>query len=189
MNDQLAPVRDNAPAPHRGEARDRTAGHGAHRGARPAVFPVVGILALVALLVPPPPGSAQEEPKTPRMACGQCAEGSITTGRTTDAKICPEDDHVLVECVPPGRVQMSVCGSCPSGYIEIGRSHLPSLCGSEDGGLRTHCQLPKLEGGMPDPTQGGRRCPPDCGGNLPPGLPPDAIDRPGKLPPPPKVPE
>ncbi len=150
-------------------------------------------LALAALLFPPSTGWAQEDapekPKTPRMICGKCEEGYVTTGRTTDAKICPDDDHALVECVPPGRGQMSVCGSCPPGYNEIGRSQLPSLCGSVDGGLRTQCQLPKLEGGMPDPMQGGRRCPPDCAGNLPSGISPGSIDRPGKLPPPPKAPE
>lgn len=152
-----------------------------------------GSLTIVSLLWLPLPGLAQdgadEKPKTPRMTCGKCEEGYVTTGRTTDAKICPDDDHTLVECNPPGRGQMSVCGSCPQGYNEIGRSQLPSLCGSEEGGLRTQCQLPKIEGGMPDPTQGGRRCPPDCAGNLPSGLPPGAIDRPGKLPPPPKAPE
>ncbi len=151
-------------------------------------------LTLVSLLLLPSLGLAQgdapEKPKTPRMTCGKCEEGYATTGRTTDAKTCPDDDHTLVECVPPGiRGQMSVCGSCPQGYDEIGRSQLPSLCGSVDGGLRTQCQLPKLEGGMPDPTQGGRRCPPDCAGNLPSGMPPGSIDRPGKLPPPPKAPE
>jgi len=154
---------------------------------------IVGGVALVSLLFLPSLGLAQEDapakPKTSRMTCGKCEEGYVTTGRTTDAKSCPDDDHTLVECVPPGRGQMSVCGSCPQGYNEVGRSSVPSLCGSEDGGLRTQCQLPKIEGGMPDPTQGGKRCPPDCDGNLPSGLPPESIDRPGKLPPPPKAPE
>lgn len=157
------------------------------------LFRIVGGVALVSLLFLPSTGLAQEnapeKPKTPRMTCGKCEEGYVTTGRTTDAKICPDDDHTLVECVPPRRGQMSVCGSCPQGYNEIGRSQLPSLCGSEDGGLRTQCQLPKIEGGMPDPSQGGVQCPPNCAGNLPSGLPPGAIDRPGKLPPPPKAPE
>ncbi len=151
-------------------------------------------VALVSLFLLPSVGLAQggaaEKPKSPRMTCGKCEEGYVTTGRTTDAKICPDvEDHVLVECVPPGRGQMSVCGSCPQGYNEIGRSQVPSLCGSEDGGLRTQCQLPKIEGGMPDPTQGGVQCPPNCAGNIPSGLPPSAIDRPSKLPPPPKAPE
>jgi len=155
---------------------------------------IARFIALTSLLwLLPSPGLAQEgagdKPKTPRMTCGKCEEGYVTTGRTTDAKICPDDDHTLVACTPPGSGQMSVCGSCPQGYDEIGRSQMPSLCGSEDGGLRTQCQLPKIEGGMPDPTQGGVQCPPNCAGNLPSGLPPGAIDRPGKLPPPPKAPE
>jgi hypothetical protein len=124
-----------------------------------------------------------EEAKTPRMTCGSCAAGYATTGRTTDEKICKEDDHALVECIPIGsRSQMSVCGSCPDGYVEIGQSSLPALCGNVEGGLRTQCQLPKIEGGMPDPTQGGRRCPPDCAGDMPTGVPPEAIPRPGKVP-------
>jgi hypothetical protein len=157
-------------------------------------MPTIHWAMLVALLVLPISAMAQEDapakPKSPRMTCGKCDEGYVTTGRTTDAKICPDsEDHALVECQPPGRGQMAVCGSCPEGYTEIGRSQLPSLCGSADGGLRTQCQLPKIEGGLPDPSQGGKRCPPDCAGNLPSGLPPGAIDRPGKLPPPPKVSE
>lgn len=156
---------------------------------RRARVSTVGVVTLVLLLMAPFPGSPQEEPKTPRMTCGKCAEGYVTTGRTTDAKICPEEDHVLVECTPPGRGQMSVCGVCPPGYNEVGRSLVPALCGDEEGGLRTQCQLPTIEGGLPDPTQGGRRCPPDCGGNLPSGLPPGAIERPGKLLPPSKASE
>jgi len=129
------------------------------------------------------PNSSQTEPKTPRMTCGKCPEGYATTGRTADEKICKEEDHALVECQPTGsRAQMPVCGSCPEGYVEIGRSLLPALCGSVDGGLRTQCQLPKIEGGMPDPTQGGRRCPPDCAGELPTGTAPESIPRPGKVP-------
>ena len=150
-------------------------------------FPLmVGIVAMVSLPVLPFAASAQEnapaQPKTPRMTCGKCAEGYVTTGRTTDAKICPDDDHTLVSCAPAGsQAQMPVCGSCPEGYVEMGRSLVPSLCGNADGGLRTQCQLPKMEGGMPDPTQGGRKCPPDCVGNLPtPGQ--------GQIPLPPKIP-
>jgi hypothetical protein len=155
---------------------------------------VIGIAALAALLCVPSDGSAQEgaggKPTTPHMTCGKCGEGSVTTGRTTDANICKEGDHVLVSCAPAGlQAQMQVCGSCPDRYMEVGRSLVPSLCGSEEGGLRTQCQLPKMEGGMPDPTQGGVQCPPNCGGNLPSGLPPGSIERPGKLPPPPKAPE
>ncbi len=151
-----------------------------------------GVL-LVSLLLPPAAAAqdgAPAQPKTPRMTCGKCEEGYATTGRTTDANICKEDDHVLVSCLPTGsQAQMAVCGSCPDGYTEMGHSLVPALCGSVDGGLRTQCQLPRMEGGMPDPTQGGRRCPPDCAGNLPSGSPPGSIERPGKLPPPPKAPE
>ena len=148
---------------------------------------IVSGVALVSLLFGPSLGLSQEgepeKPKTPRMTCGKCEEGYATTGRTTDGKICPDDEHVLVECKPIGsQNQMPVCGSCPQGYIEVGRSLLPALCGNEDGGLRTQCQLPKMEGGMPDPLQGGRRCPPDCAGNLPFGAAPGDIPRPGKVP-------
>jgi hypothetical protein len=141
------------------------------------------ILFLGSLSLAQDPPKESEEVKTPRMTCGSCADGYATTGRTTDEKICKEDDHTLVECIPIGsRSQMSVCGSCPAGYVEIGRSMLPALCGNADGGLRMQCQLPKIEGGMPDPTQGGRRCPPDCAGEMPTGAPPEAIPRPGKVP-------
>ncbi len=150
------------------------------------LIPIVGIVTLGSLLFLPSPGLAQEDapakPKTPRMTCGKCDEGYVTTGRTTDANICKEDDHTLVSCTPAGsQAQMQVCGSCPEGYLEMGRSLVPSLCGNEDGGLRTQCQLPKMEGGMPDPTQGGRRCPPDCGQGAT-GTAPGDIPRPGKVP-------
>jgi hypothetical protein len=152
-----------------------------------------GVVALAAVLAAPAAWAQDGAPaqaKTPRMTCGKCEEGYVTTGRTTDANICKDDDHVLVSCLPAGmQAQMQVCGSCPEGYLETGRSNVPSLCGSEEGGLRTQCQLPKMEGGMPDPTQGGRRCPPDCGGSVPSGQSPESIQRPGKLPPPPKAPE
>ncbi len=152
----------------------------------PELIRMVGIVTLVALPVLPLPGSAQEDapakPKTPRMTCGKCEEGYVTTGRTTDANICKEDDHTLVSCSPAGsQAQMPVCGSCPEGYLEMGRSMVPSLCGNVDGGLRTQCQLPKMEGGMPDPSQGGRRCPPDCGQGAT-GAAPGEIQRPGKVP-------
>jgi len=156
---------------------------------------IAGFVALVSLLrLTAAPGPAQEgageKPKTPRMTCGKCEEGYVTTGRTTDANICKEDDHALVSCLPAGsQAQMAVCGSCPESYNEMGRSQVPALCGSVDGGLRTQCQRPSMEGGMPGPTQGGRRCPPDCAGSVPSGLPPGSIERPGKLPPPPKASE
>ena len=148
----------------------------------------------------------KEEPAIPLLTCGKCPEGYVKTavavprvGLELGAKfdmlemcqgLYKSEASTVVECKPIGKQnQMPVCGACPEGYREIGRTLLPALCGNEDGGLRTQCQLPKMEGGMPDPSQGGRRCPPDCAGNLPSGLPPESLDRPGKLPPPPKAPE
>ena len=142
----------------------------------------------------------KDEPMVPLLKCGKCPEGYVKTavavprqGLEQGAKfdlseMCQglfksEDaDATVVECKPIGKQnQMPVCGTCPEGYREVGRSLLPALCGNEDGGLRTQCQLPKMEGGMPDPTQGGRKCPPDCVGNLPtPGQ--------GNVPSPPKIP-
>jgi len=126
----------------------------------------------------------KEEPKAPLLTCGKCPKGYVKTavgvprsgvGQGADfdtSGICKglyeSEETTLVECKPIGKQnQMPVCGTCPTGYIEIGRSLLPALCGNEDGGLRTQCQRPNMEGGMPDPTQGGRKCPPDCVGNLP----------------------
>ena len=140
----------------------------------------------------------KEGPKVPLLTCGKCPEGYVKTavaaphsGTTPGANfdssdICKglyeSEESTLVECKPIGfQNQMPVCGSCPEGYREVGRTFLPALCGNEDGGLRTQCQVPKMEGGMPDPTLGGRKCPPDCVGNLPtPGQ--------GKIPFPPKIP-
>lgn len=192
-------IRDHAHARKRAHEQDRgmemnmPARHHVQWDTHRQFCRAAGLVTLAALLVAPV-ASAQDgapaQAKTPRMTCGKCEEGYVTTGRTTDANICKEDDHALVSCLPAGtQAQMQVCGSCPEGYNEMGRSNVPSLCGSVDGGLRTQCQLPKMEGGMPDATQGGRRCPPDCGGNAPSGQSPDSIERPGKLPPPPKAPE
>jgi hypothetical protein len=152
---------------------------------------VLGSLVTIHLLVAPlpafsqdQPGGAQEERKSARMTCGKCQEGYATAGRTTDEKICKEDDHALVTCIPIGsRNQMPVWGSCPEGYVEVGRSLVPALCGAVDGGLRTQCQLPKIEGGMPDPSQGGIFCPPNCPST-------DQMPTPGQgtLPSPPQVP-
>ncbi len=151
----------------------------------------------------------KEEPKAPLLTCGKCPEGYVKTsvavprqGLEQGAKfdlsaMCKglfesEDERVtVVECKPIGfQNQMPVCGTCPEGYREIGRTFLPALCGNEDGGLRTQCQVPKMEGGMPDPTAGGRKCPPNCAGILPT---PGGSDFPtpgqGNLPPhPPKFP-
>ena len=141
----------------------------------------------------------KEGPTIPMMTCGKCPKGYVKTavaaaeagyapGADFNAttKLCKgmfqSEDATLIECKPIGKQnQMPVCGTCPEGYREVGRTLLPALCGNEDGGLRTQCQLPKMEGGMPDPSQGGRKCPPDCVGNLPtPGQ--------GNLPSPPKIP-
>lgn len=141
----------------------------------------------------------KHEPKAPLLTCGKCPKGFVKTAVAgPEAGTAPgadfnatkglctgtlqSEDATLIECKPVGyQDQMAVCGTCPEGYREVGRTFLPALCGNEDGGLRTQCQVPNMTGGLPDPTQGGRMCPPDCVGNLPtPGQ--------GTLPPPPKIP-
>ncbi len=119
-----------------------------------------------------------QEPKSIRKTCGTCPEGYAKTGVTQAAEICKGDDPTLVQCVPLGSNLLSVCGSCPEGYNEIGRSSVPARCGAQDGGLLTQCQVPHMEHTLPDPTQGYKRCPPDCGAPATPGQ--------GALPPPPK---
>jgi hypothetical protein len=146
-----------------------------------------------------PRDKGKEPPKAPHMTCGKCPEGYVKTAVAAPesgsgpgasfnatADLCKgtlqSEDATLIECKPIGyQDQMAVCGTCPEGYREVGRTFLPPLCGNEDNGLRTQCQVPNMVGGLPDPTQGGRQCPPDCVGNLPtPGQ--------GTLPPPPKLP-
>lgn len=120
---------------------------------------------------------AGTEPKSSRKTCGKCPDGYAVTGVTQAPSICKDGDPTLVECVPLGGNLLSVCGACPDDYREIGRSSLPSRCGNHEGGTLTQCQLQKLESTMPDPTQGGRTCPPDCGSTATPGqgtLPPPA---------------
>ena len=126
------------------------------------------------------PVQAEEpsEPKSIRKTCGQCPEGYATTGVTESKEICKDGDPTLVQCVPLGANLLSVCGSCPEGYREIGNSNVPSRCGNKDGGRVTQCQLDKMESNLPDPTQGSKTCPPDCGSTATPGQ--------GALPPPPK---
>ena len=151
---------------------------------------IVGIVALVSLPFLPSLGLAQEDapakPKTPRMTCGKCDEGYVTTGRTTDANICKEGDPTLVECVPIGSMNLlAVCGSCPEGYVEVGSSTVPARCGNADGGRMSQCQLQKPESGLPDPKQGGLFCPPNCAGQMPtPGQ--GTLPRAPKMPPPPE---
>lgn len=119
-----------------------------------------------------------EEPKSIRKTCGLCPDGYATTGRTNAPELCKDGDPVLVQCVPLGSNMLSVCGACPDGYSEVGRSHVPSRCGSVDNGLVSQCQLQQMGSSMPDPSQGGVRCPPDCGSTAAPGQ--------GASPPPPK---
>ena len=119
-----------------------------------------------------------EEPKTIRKTCGRCPEGYATTGVTSAPELCKDGEPTLVQCVPLGGNMLSVCGACPEGYAEVGRSNVPSRCGSTDGGLVSQCQLQNMGSSMPDPSQGGVRCPPDCGSTAAPGQ--------GAAPPPPK---
>jgi hypothetical protein len=126
------------------------------------------------------PGQAEEpsEPKSIRKMCGSCPEGYATTNVTESKEICKDGDPTLVQCAPLGANLLSVCGSCPEGYREIGNSSVPSRCGNKDGGRVTQCQLEKMELDLPDPTKGGKICPPDCGSTATPGQ--------GALPPPPR---
>lgn len=119
-----------------------------------------------------------EEPKSIRKTCGSCPEGYATTGVTSAPELCKDGEPTLVQCVPLGGNLIAVCGSCPEGYAEIGRSNLPSRCGSKDGGLLSQCQSSQMESNLPDPHQGGVKCPPDCGNTAMPGS--------GAAPPPPK---
>jgi hypothetical protein len=125
--------------------------------------------------------SADEAPAGPKSigkTCGKCPDGYATTGVTQSPEICKEGDATLVQCVPLGVNMLPVCGSCPEGYREIGSSSVPARCGSQDGGRLSQCQLERMELNLPDPTQGGKVCPPDCGAMPAPGQ--------GALPPPPK---
>jgi hypothetical protein len=117
-------------------------------------------------------------PKKTGLICGTCPEGYATTGVTQSPEICKDGDPTLVQCVPVGANMLAVCGSCPEGYVEVGASSVPARCGNKDGGRLTQCQLQKMEQNSPDPTQGYRTCPPDCGNTGVPGQ--------GAAPPPPK---
>jgi hypothetical protein len=119
-----------------------------------------------------------EEPKSIRKTCGTCPDGYATTAVTNAPEICKDGEPTLVQCVPLGSTLLSVCGPCPEGYSEIGHSNVPSRCGSKDGGLVSQCQSTQLGSSMPDPNQGGVKCPPDCGSTAVPGV--------GAAPPPPK---
>ena len=148
---------------------------------------IVGLFAMLLIALP---GAAipadAPAPKSTRMTCGTCPAGYAKTGVTTEASICPEGDHTLVECVPLGTMNlMAVCGSCPDGYRQIGSSSVPARCGSMDGGQMSQCQLENLENTMPDPNKGGVFCPPNCAGQMPtPGQ--GTLERPKAYLPPPK---
>ena len=121
---------------------------------------------------------APAEPKSIRKTCGKCPDGYAMTGVTQSPEICKDGDPTLVQCVPLGANMLPVCGSCPDGYREVGASSVPARCGSQDGGRLSQCQLERMELTLPDPTQGRKVCPPDCGTMPAPGQ--------GALPPPPK---
>jgi hypothetical protein len=137
-------------------------------------------LAMLLLGLGAMPVQAEEpsEPKSIRKTCGTCPEGYATTGVTESKEICTDGDPTLVQCVPLGANLLAVCGSCPEAYREVGSSSVPGRCGSKEGGRLTQCQLEKMESNLPDPTQGFKSCPPDCGSTATPGQ--------GALPPPPK---
>ena len=137
-------------------------------------------LAMLLLGLGAMPVQAEEpsEPKSIRRTCGTCPEGYATTGVTESKEICKDGDPSLVQCVPLGANLLAVCGSCPEGYREVGSSSVPARCGGKDGGRLTQCQLEKMESNLPDPTQGLKVCPPDCGSTATPGQ--------GALPPSPK---
>lgn len=144
-------------------------------------FKVTGILLGAVLLFFPLVSIAEDapaEPKTIRKTCGKCPDGYATTGVTQAPEICKDGEPTLVQCVPLGANMLPICGFCPEGYREIGSSSVPARCGSQDGGRLSQCQLEKMESNLPDPTKGGRICPPDCGSTPAPGQ--------GALPPPPK---
>lgn len=128
-------------------------------------------LVMGCLLAGPFAASAEEatEPKSIRMTCGTCPDGYATTGTTQDPSVCKDGDPTLVQCVPLGANMLPVCGSCPEGYSEVGSSSVPSRCGNKDGGRLTQCQLQKMEQNLPDPMQGMKTCPPDCGSAAKPG--------------------
>jgi hypothetical protein len=143
--------------------------------ARLSIGLVVLLLGLGAM---PVQAEESSEPKSLRKMCGQCPEGYATTNVTESKEMCKDGDPILVQCAPLGANLLSVCGSCPDGYREIGNSSVPARCGNKDGGRVTQCQLEKMELNLPNPTQGGKICPPDCGSTATPGQ--------GALPPPPK---
>lgn len=126
-------------------------------------LPLGLVVLLLGLGAVPLQAEEVSEPKSIRKTCGKCPEGYATTGVTESKEICKDGDPTLVQCVPLGANLLAVCGLCPEGYREIGNSSLPARCGSQEGGRLTQCQLDKMELNLPDPTQGLKACPPDCG--------------------------
>jgi len=119
-----------------------------------------------------------DEVKTIRKTCGSCPDGYATTGVVDAPGVCKDGDSTLVQCVPLGASMLAVCGPCPDTYTEIGRSNVPARCGGKDGGLLSQCQSQQAGTTLPDPSQGGVVCPPNCGSMGVPGQ--------GATPPPPK---
>ena len=150
---------------------------------------LAGGLSLVLLLTWPRTVVLADDPEPPksiRMTCGTCPSGYALTGVTTAPEICKDGDPTLVECVPIGSMNLlAVCGSCPEGYAQVGSSTVPARCGNADGGRMSQCQLQKPESGLPNPSQGGLFCPPNCAGQMPtPGQ--GTLPRAPKMPPPPE---
>ena len=120
-----------------------------------------------------------DEMKTIRKLCGSCPDGYATTGIVNAPEVCKDGDPTLVQCVPLGASMLAVCGPCPDSYTEIGRSNVPARCGGKDSGLLSQCQLQQAGSTtLPDPSQGGVVCPPNCASTGVPGQ--------GAMPPPPK---
>ena len=148
---------------------------------------VLSLVLTVYLTGHPLPVFAEEAPvetKSIRKTCGKCPEGYAMTGVTQAPEICKDGEPILVQCVPLGANMLPVCGSCPEGYREIGSSSVPARCGTMDGGRLSQCQLEKMEMNLPDPTMGGKICPPDCGTTPAPGQ--GALPSPPKYVPPPE---
>ncbi|SLM47642.1 conserved exported protein of unknown function [Nitrospira japonica] len=141
-------------------------------GYRPSVKGICALVAAGVFLAASPAAQADNagaEPKSIRKTCGQCPDGYAITGVTEAPSICKDGDPTLVECVPLGANLLAVCGACPDGYQEVGRSSVPSRCGRQEGGKLSQCQLQKFESTLPDPSQGRKTCPPDCGSTATPG--------------------
>jgi hypothetical protein len=114
-----------------------------------------------------PARAADAPPPKTGFSCSKCPEGYAIVGRSTDAKVCPDDDHTVLQCASLGVPRLAVCGTCPDGYVQVGSSNLPARCGSVDGGQMSQCQLQDLGAGLPG-AKAPTMCPPDCGTAPPP---------------------